>query len=125
MDEAMERSHQYAVRARERASGTDTRRRGRMSTPISLHSMVTVTTEQVSCDLSGETVVLNLANGQYFGLNAVAARIWEMLQDQCCVLDVRDRLLTTYPDVDPERCTSDLLNVLADLAEADLVRIAA
>lgn len=96
-----------------------------MTTSISLHSIVTVTKEQVSCDLSGETVVLNLANGQYFGLNAVAARIWEMLQEECSVRDVRDRLLTTYPDAEPERCTSDLLNVLAELAEADLIRIAA
>ena len=96
-----------------------------MTTSISIHSTLTVTTEQVSCDLSGETVVLNLANGQYFGLNAVAARIWEMLQEECSVREVRDRLLAAYPDADPERCTSDLLTVLADFAEADLVRIAA
>jgi hypothetical protein len=95
-----------------------------MSTPISLLSNVTVTPEQVSCGLSGEVVVLSLTNGQYFGLNEVGAKIWDLLQGGRTVLEVRDLLLETYPDVDAERCTVDLLNILTDLVDADLVQVA-
>lgn len=94
-----------------------------MAAPISLHASVTVTKEQVSCDLSGEAVILNLSSGEYFGLNAVAARIWELLQEGRTVLEVRDRLMQEYPDVESERCTKDLLTILADFVDADLVQV--
>lgn len=93
-----------------------------MTTSITLHSNVTVTKEQVSCDLVGQAVVLNLTNGLYFELNSVGARIWELLQDGRTVLQVRDILLEEY-EVDAELCTADLLNILTDLADANLVRV--
>ena len=92
-------------------------------TTISLDSRVAVTTEQVSCTLSDEVIVLSLANGEYFGLNGVGARVWELLQEGRTLLELRGVLLEEYSDVDSERCTSDLLALLATLAEVDLIQI--
>jgi hypothetical protein len=89
---------------------------------ISLDTSVTVTQEHVSCVLADEVIVLNLANGQYFELNPVGARIWELLRNGNSLRQVRDILLSEY-EVDEEQCTSDLLDVLAELATADLVRL--
>lgn len=94
-----------------------------MAAVITLASQVEVTKEQVSCSLSDEVVVLCLSNGQYFGLNAVGARVWELLQSGLTVLQVRDALLEEYPDAEPERCTSDLLIILADLVDSELVHV--
>jgi hypothetical protein len=94
-----------------------------MMAAITLDTSVTVSTDQVACTLSDEVVVLSLSSGLYYGLNTVGARIWELLQEGHTLLQVRERLLETYPDVDPERCTTDLLRILAELAEAELVRV--
>jgi hypothetical protein len=94
-----------------------------MMTTLSLQSRVTAAKEQVSCDLAGETVLLSLLNGQYFGLNAVGAAIWDLLQDTHTVVELRDSLLRQFPDVSPERCTQDLVELLGELEDADLVQI--
>ena len=44
-------------------------------------AIVKAAKEQVSCDLAGEAVILNLKSGQYFGLNEVGTRIWNLIQE--------------------------------------------
>ena len=92
-----------------------------MKFSITLDSVVSPVQEQVSCELSDEVVILNMRNGEYFGLNPVGARIWELLQSQVSVQEILDRLLEEYPDVDRETCTEDLLGLLDDLAAAELI----
>jgi hypothetical protein len=96
-----------------------------MTSPISLQSTVAAIKEQVSADLSGEVIILSLRNGEYFGLNPVGARIWELAQERRAVRVIRDRLLEEFPDVDSETCTADLLAILTEMAEAELIEVAA
>lgn len=90
---------------------------------ISLRSTVRQAREQISCDLGGEAVILNVRSGEYYGLNAVGRRVWALLEGGRTVAEVRDGLLAEF-DVDAERCTADLLRVLSDLAEAELIQVA-
>jgi len=78
--------------------------------------------EQVWCDLAGEAAILNLKNGVYYGLDAVGARIWTLIQDARSVGQVRDALLEEY-DVEPERCEADLLALLARLEAEGLIEV--
>jgi hypothetical protein len=89
---------------------------------ISLNSTVVVTDEQVSCDLAGEVIVLGLRDGMYYGLDAVGARVWAMLQERHTIAEIRDQILREY-DVDPERCERDLVALISDLVEHSLVRM--
>jgi len=89
---------------------------------ISRTSLITVSNEQVSCELAGEAAILNLADGIYYGLNEVGAAVWKMLQeprtvDQIC-LGVMDQF-----DVDAERCERDVLELLRDLRSRGLIEI--
>jgi hypothetical protein len=77
-------------------------------------SIITVAKEQVSCDLAGETAILDLKSGQYYGLNPVGARIWELLQESRSVTDVLTSILDEY-DVEAESCERDLLALLEEL----------
>src|SRR3712207_3035644 len=86
---------------------------------ITLDSVVMATREQVSSDLAGEAVILNFANGVYYGLDSVGASIWQIIQEPHSVRAVRDRILEEY-DVEPERCEHDLLALLRDLQAAGL-----
>jgi hypothetical protein len=93
-----------------------------MTTHVALHSTVHVTEQQVSCDLEGDLVILNLTDGAYFELNPVGARIWELMREGRSLVEVREALLQEY-DIDEERCTADLLALVAELATANLVQV--
>ncbi len=78
--------------------------------------------DQVSCDLAGEAAILNLKTGVYYGLDAVGSRVWELIQEPKTVAAVRDALLEEY-EVEPARCESDLKQLLAQLAEKELLEV--
>lgn len=85
-------------------------------------SLVKAAKEQVSCDLGGEAVILNLKSGEYFGLDPVGARVWSLIQEKRSVGAVRDALLEEY-DVEPEACQRDLLALLKDMAGQSLIEV--
>lgn len=89
---------------------------------ISLNSTVAVSQNQVSSDLGGEIVCLNLKSGVYYGLDAVGARIWELIQEPRTVKEIWEVLLKEY-DVEPERCEHDLLALLDQLAAENLINV--
>jgi hypothetical protein len=93
-------------------------------TPIPLESTIKATGQSVSCNVEDETVILSLKNGSYFGLDPIAAQVWELIQEPRQVVEIRDRLLNEY-DVEPEQCTRDLLELLDQLAGWDLVEVVA
>ena len=88
---------------------------------VTLETEVTRAKTQVSCDLAGEAVILSLSTGEYYGLNPVAARIWDLIQEARRVDAICDTLLAEYPDVAPEDCTAQVLTLLNELAELDLI----
>jgi PqqD family protein of HPr-rel-A system len=87
-----------------------------------LHATVTVTSGQISSDLGGETVILDIASGVYYGLNEVGATIWQLIQQPQTVQEIQNSLLQEY-DVEPQVCTQDLLQILQELQAAGLVNI--
>jgi hypothetical protein len=78
--------------------------------------------EQVSCDLDGETVLLNLKSGTYYGLNPVAARVWALLQQPRTAAEVCAAVLDQYA-VDPDRCRRDVGALLEKFVAEGLVEV--
>jgi hypothetical protein len=78
--------------------------------------------DQVSCALGGDTVILHLGSGTYYGLNAVGSTIWNLIQEARTIAEIHDRLLQQY-EADTGECERDLLNLLDDLSKAGLVEI--
>ena len=93
-----------------------------MTTTISKDTTVVATPEQVSSDLAGESVILNLKTGMYFGLNEVGASVWNLLQQPRSVTDICTQILDEY-EVDSEQCERDILTLLNELIESDLIEI--
>jgi hypothetical protein len=93
-----------------------------MKEQISRSSTIVAAKDQVSCDLAGEAVILNLKSGIYYGLDLVGARVWSLIQEPGTVSAVLATLLEEY-DVEPGRCESDLFLLLEDLAGKDLLEI--
>lgn len=89
---------------------------------ISRDSIIVAAKEQSSSDLEGETIILNLKSGVYYGLKAVGAGIWNLLQEPRTVSEIRDAILVKY-QVEPEQCEGDLLNLLRELESEGLVEV--
>jgi hypothetical protein len=90
---------------------------------LSETSILVATGSQVSADLAGETAILNLSDGVYYGLDAVGSRIWQLLQQPVSIPAIRDTLLREY-DVTPERCTEDIYALVRQLLGHGLIEVA-
>jgi hypothetical protein len=91
---------------------------------VSGSSTVVAAKDQVSSDLGGEVAILDLKAGVYYGLDAVGARIWSLIQEPRTVNEIRNILLEEY-EVEPERCERDLLVLLQSLADEGLIEVEA
>jgi len=89
---------------------------------ISLSSVVRPSDGQISADLDGEAVILDLKSGTYYGLDEVGALVWSLIQEPRKVGEIRDAILETY-DVAPAQCERDLLALIDELITAGLVEI--
>lgn len=89
---------------------------------VSVRSVVVTGPDLVSSRLADEVVILNLDSGVYHGLEAVGARVWDLIRDPAPVTKVRDTLVDEY-EVEPWRCESDLLGLLEDLKTHGLVEV--
>lgn len=89
---------------------------------ISEQSTVVASKEQVSCDLSGEAVILNFKNGIYYGLDTIGGCVWNLIQNSKTVKEICDSILEIY-DVEPEQCENDLLVLLKDLKANELIEV--
>jgi hypothetical protein len=94
-----------------------------MNLPLSADSIVVATSEQVSCALGEESVILNLKNSVYYGMNPVGASVWKLLQEQQrSVAELRDAVMDEY-EVEPERCEREILDLLEKLRSEGLVQV--
>jgi hypothetical protein len=89
---------------------------------LSLGSTVAVARDQVSGELAGEVVILNLKAGVYHGLESTGARVWQLVQEPRRVAEIRDTLLAEY-DVEPNTCENDLLQFLSEMANHGLLDV--
>ena len=91
---------------------------------VSNESVVVASSEQVSCDLAGEAVILSLRTGAYHGLDPIAARIWALVQQPSDVASICNTLVSEY-DVTAERCAQEVLALLNQLVEWQLIDVVA
>jgi len=93
--------------------------------PSSLeHTLIAPSSQAVSCEIGGETVILDLASGQYFALNQIGTQIWQWLTEPCTAASICDRLLAKY-DVAPAECQAQVSQLLDQLAGHGLVKMEA
>jgi hypothetical protein len=78
--------------------------------------------ELVSTNLDGETVMMSVENGKYYGMDKIGSRIWAIMDQPRSVSNICDILLGEF-DVGREQCELDVLHFLNKLAEDTLLRV--
>lgn len=71
-------------------------------------------------ELDGESVLLDLDSGRYFGLNATGVRIWALLAEGSDLGAIRARLAEEY-GLAPEAIEADLADLCAALEVEELL----
>ncbi len=84
-------------------------------------STVVAVEHQTSALVQGERVILDLKRGGYYGLDPVGAYIWELIEQPTTVEKVIDAVMAEYA-VSRERCTEDVIGVLAELEQHGLIK---
>ena len=83
---------------------------------------VVISPEVLFQEVSGEMVLLDLSSESYFGLDAIGARIWGLLESGASVGETLDTLLQEY-EVERATLEADLGELLGELAEAGLISV--
>ncbi len=81
-----------------------------------------VTRDQVSCNLAGEAMILNLSKGIYYSLDPVGARVWALIQEPRTFAELQDTLSKEY-EVDADSLETDLRDLLHQLAGHGLIDV--
>ena len=72
--------------------------------------------------LAGGAILFSTKDEVYFGLNAVGARVWQLLPPTCTRLDeLLEELAASYPDIAPAQLRADVTDLLEQLAANSLV----
>ncbi len=71
-------------------------------------------------EIDGEVVMLNIENSEYYGMDQVGSRIWELLEKPVSMKQLISRLTKEY-EVNEQQCTEDILTFLQDLIGKNLI----
>ena len=93
-----------------------------MTDTVTLADSVAVPAAVLSREVGGETVLLNLETGLYFGLDPVGTDIWLLLREGATLAEAAKRLVDTY-DVNRLVLEADLLRLVTELAASGLVTV--
>lgn len=89
---------------------------------VTLDTLLVRSEEVLFQEVGGEAVLLDLASEQYFGLDPVGTRIWELIDASTPLRDIHARLCEEY-DAEPTRIAEDLLALGQSLVDAGLARV--
>ncbi len=73
-------------------------------------------------EIDGEVVMLSIENSEYYGMDKVGSRIWELLENPLSFKALTAKLLEEY-DVTEEQCNADTLAFLKKLTDKKLILI--
>jgi hypothetical protein len=87
---------------------------------VNIATRLEISPEVVAREVGGETMLLNLASGTYFGLDAVGGRIWKCLEDGASLAEACDQLEAEF-DVTRAQLEGDIIALAGQLVEQGLV----
>jgi hypothetical protein len=78
--------------------------------------------EMVFSEMDGEIVMMSIENSEYYGLDPVASRIWELLEQPATIEQLVEKLQDEY-EVDYETCLKDVIAFADELLEKKILSI--
>lgn len=92
-------------------------------TSLALESQIARAEGLLVTELDGEVVLMSIDRGFYYGMEATARRIWELLETPKSVAALCEQLRNEF-DVDPSVCEQEVLGFLRQLQAEELIVVA-
>ncbi len=71
-------------------------------------------------EIDGEVVMLNIENSEYYGLDKVGSRIWNLIEHPLSLKDLIFKLMNEF-DISEQQCINDTLAFLTILTDKKLI----
>ena len=71
-------------------------------------------------EIDGEVVMLSIENSEYYGMDKVGSRIWELLEQPLIFKELVAKLMDEY-EVSELQCTEDTLAFIRKLTEKKII----
>jgi hypothetical protein len=88
--------------------------------PIDMNSRLSIPPQVLSRPVGDEIVLLDLASGQYFGLDKVGMRIWECISGGQSLAETVASLVAEY-EVGEEQASKDVIDFVTNLVDRGLL----
>ena len=88
---------------------------------LDLSAKITRHPDILSAEIGGEAVMMSIEKGAYFGLNPVATRIWDLIEQPRTVAELIVSITDEY-DVPAEQCQADVQGFVADMIARGLAQ---
>jgi hypothetical protein len=91
-------------------------------TPLNSSIKLKRNPEMVFSEMDGEIVMMSIENSEYYGLDPVASRIWELLEQPATIAQLVEKLLEEY-EVDYDTCLKDVIAFSDELLEKKILSL--
>ena len=89
---------------------------------VSLDTEFLVPDDVIFRELDGEAIILNLATGNYFGLDEIGTRVWALIAGSGSLRRAVEVIAAEY-DVDRATLEADVLELAGGLLDKGLVQV--
>jgi len=87
-----------------------------------LNAKISRCNDLVDSQIDGETVMLDIESGKYFGLDQIATEIWSLLETPTSIACICKQLERDYK-VSSEHCERDVLSFIREMKSKGLLII--
>lgn len=88
---------------------------------MKLTDRLSASSDVIAREVGGETILLDLASGNYFGLDPVGTRVWQLIEEEGCTLGEACDVLVGEYDVAHAELEKDLLALAENMADQQLI----
>ena len=74
----------------------------------------------VATDMDGETVMMSIERGEYYGISGVGSRVWDLLESPVTLETIVATVCAEF-EVEQAACQTDMEGFLAELCEHELI----
>jgi len=85
-------------------------------------TMISRSPSVLAAEVSGETVMMSIEKGHYFGLDDIGSDIWKRIEPPCTFAALIDGLAAAY-DADRVTIAADVRLLLVGMVAQDVVRL--
>lgn len=81
---------------------------------LDVNQKITRHSDMLSAEIGGEAVMMSIEKGAYFGLNPIATRIWDLIDQPKSIAELIAVISDEY-EVSDEQCAADVQEFVADM----------